>query len=248
MKKILFLFFITLWITNSFAKTIGFPEHYYKIKNSTIKKNYFFDYLYPYIVEANKNILIDRKFILSMKLNKHLSKRPKKIKRLFQIAQKYKIENPYDYPTLLKRVDIVPPSMALAQAAVESGWGNSRFVKEGNNLFGHWTYGNKGMVPLNRDPNATHLVRIFNSFEESISAYMLNLNRTKAYYIFRLKRLLLRESNQKISGLILSQTMINYSTIKEKYLAILKSMIIKNDLLKYDKKFYNNLKKEKNEI
>ncbi|PLY10884.1 MAG: hypothetical protein C0626_04425 [Arcobacter sp.] len=138
--------------------------------------------------------------------------------------------------------------MALAQAAVESGWGMSRFVKLGNNLFGHWTYGKKGIMPLRRDAKAKHLIRIFDSFEDSISAYMLNLNRTKAYYTFRNKRRELVKQKKKITGVPLSQTMINYSQIREKYLRILKNVIKKNKLQKYDEKFYNNLTKEKNEI
>ena len=247
MKRIFILFFTISSISFCFGKTIGFPKDYYEMKATVTKQNYFFDYLYPHIENANKTILEERKFILSIKDNKELDEESEEIQKLTQIAKKYSVLNPYDFDKLLKKVDIVPPSMALAQAAVESGWGTSRFAKLGNNLFGHWTYGKVGIVPLQRDSNSKHLIRIFDSFEESISAYMLNLNRTKAYYSFRNKRDQLRKQNKELSGLVLSQTMINYSQIKEKYLRILKSVIKKNSLQKYDEIFYN-LIKEKNEF
>lgn len=248
MKKLLSALIIIFAFSYSFAQTKGFPEDYYKMRATVKKQNYFFDYLYPHIENANKHILKEREFILSIKDNKDLDEESQEVQRLTQIAKKYSVLNPYDFDKLLKKINVVPPSMALAQAAVESGWGMSRFVKLGNNLFGHWTYGKKGIVPLKRDSNAKHLIRIFDSFENSISAYMLNLNRTKAYYSFRNKRRELQKENKQLTGLILSQTMINYSTIREKYLRILKSVIKKNSLQKYDEKFYNNLKKEKNEI
>ncbi len=250
MNKILFIL-STLFLINIYAGTTGFPDKYYKMKATIKKQNYFFNYLFPYIEHANIKILEDRKFILKMRLDKHFSRRVKNIQRLKLLAQKYRVDNIYDYNKLLIRVNIVPPSLALAQAAVESGWGTSRFVREGNNLFGHWTYGKngeKGMIPLNRDPNATHMVRIFDSFEKSISSYMLNLNRTEAYRAFRMLRSHFEKMNKELSGLILSQTLINYSQIKERYLRILKIVIQSNNLEKYDEKFYKNLKKEINEI
>ncbi|WP_298750462.1 glucosaminidase domain-containing protein [uncultured Arcobacter sp.] len=248
MKKVLSALFITFLFSYSFAQTTGFPEDYYKMRATIKKQNYFFDYLYPHIENANKNILKEREFILSLKDNKDLDEESQEFLKLTQIAKKYSVKDPLDFDKLLKKVNIVPPSMALAQAAVESGWGMSRFVKLGNNLFGHWTYGKKGIMPLRRDAKAKHLIRIFDSFEDSISAYMLNLNRTKAYYTFRNKRRELVKQKKKITGVPLSQTMINYSQIREKYLRILKNVIKKNKLQKYDEKFYNNLTKEKNEI
>jgi len=247
MKIFLPIIFILFFITSSFAETTGFPEDYYKMRATIKKQNYFFNYLYPHILNANKAILEEREFILSIK-DKELDEDSQEVQRLTKIAKKYSVLNPYDFNKLLKKVDVVPPSMALAQAAIESGWGTSRFAKLGNNLFGHWTYGKVGIVPLRRDPNATHLIRIFKSFEDSISAYMLNLNRTKAYYTFRNKREQLRNKQKEISGLVLSQTMINYSQIRERYLKILKNVIKRNSLSKYDQNFFTNLTKEKNEI
>lgn len=245
MKKIFLYFtFVTIFSSSSFALTTGFPKDYYKMKATIQKQIYFFNYLYFHIDKANKAILEDREFLLFLQKKEKLTKEGKYFDKLSALAKKYKVENPFNLEKLLKRVDVVPPSMALAQAAVESGWGMSRFVKLGNNLFGHWTYGKKGIVPLKRNPNAKHLIRIFNSFEDSISSYMLNLNRTGAYKSFREKRAKIRSNNQNPKGLDLSQTMINYSEIKERYLTILKNVIKKNKLQKYDEIFYTNLEKE----
>ncbi len=248
MKKFLLFSFLVLGFSFCFGETTGFPKEYYKMKATIKKQNYFFDYLYPHIENANRAILEEREFLLSIKGRNDLDEESQEIDRLTKIARKYGVLNPYDFDKLLKKVDIVPPSQALAQAAVESGWGTSRFTKLGNNLFGHWTFGKIGIMPLKRDANAKHLVRIFKSFEDSIAAYMLNLNRTKAYFQFRNKRLELRNNEKKITGIVLSQTMINYSQIRERYLKILKNVIRKNSLQKYDEMFFENLKKEKNEI
>lgn len=229
-----------LFIISCSYATSGFSQSYYKMKPTLKKQEYFFNFLYPRIERANKNILEDRAFLLSLNKNTSLDTNSTQYKKLKTIANRYKVKDPYNYNKLLKKVDIVPPSMALAQAAVESGWGMSRFVKEANNIFGHWTYGKKGIVSLRRDPGAKHLIRIFDSLEDSIAAYMLNLNRGRAYYDFRNKRAISRGKDEKISGLKLSQTMINYSGIKEKYLRILKRMIKSNHLEKYDEKFYAN--------
>ena len=132
--------------------------------------------------------------------------------------------------------------MALAQAAVESAWGRSRFVKEANNIFGHWTYNSQiGMIPRNRDLGATHFIRIFQSLKESVTAYMLNLNRNLAYKSFQEKRFELKKTAQKIDGLELSQTVLNYSGIAQDYLKILKDIIVLNNLQDYDNRFYQQI-------
>lgn len=243
--RFLFLFLLTFSFT---LAQNGFPNKYYKMRATKTKQIAFFDYLYPKIVAANKKILLDREFILSLDKNLNLDKESKEFTRLEKIAKRYSIKNSLNYEKILKKVDIIPPSMALAQAAVESGWGMSRFVKEGNNLFGHWTYGKVGIVPLRREKGAKHLIRIFSSLEASITAYMLNLNRGRAYYDFRNKRASARLKNKNPMGLKLSQTMINYSAIKKKYLRILKRMIKRNNLIPYDIKYYKDLEKETQKI
>ncbi|NQY24577.1 MAG: glucosaminidase domain-containing protein [Campylobacteraceae bacterium] len=242
MKKILLvLAFSSLLILNA----LGFPKEYYSLKDTKQMKTYFFNFLYPLIEEENNLILKDRAFILSLKTNKNLEKNSKDYLKLEKLAKTYSVKDMFDYKKLLKKIDIIPPSMALAQAATESGWGKSRFVKVANNIFGHWTYGKVGIVPLRRNKGSKHLIRIFPDLQTSIKAYMQNLNRTRAYSSFRNKRETQRKRSMELQGLALSQTMINYSAIREKYLKILGSIIRVNKLKNYDQKYYDQVLKNK---
>ncbi len=236
-KTVLFIFALLL----SLNADTGFPKEYYKLPVSK-QKEYFFNYFNEKIEIENRKILKERAFIKSLNGRKNLDKNSSKYKKLEHLQKKYKISNIYNYSKFLKRVDIIPPSLALAQAATESGWGKSRFFKKANNIFGHWTYNPKiGMVPLKRAKGKKHLIRIFSSLQDSIKAYMLNLNRTNAYYEFRLKRKQMREREEVINGMILSSTMTKYSGIGHDYVKILKSIIKKNHLVKLDKAFYTKI-------
>lgn len=219
----------------------GLPQEYYKIKSVKESKQYFFDYLYNEIKNENENILNQRNFVKNL-LDSNLltiDLNSPQFLYLLELKKKYRVKKLFSKDEYLKKIDVVPPSMALAQAAVESGWGKSRFIKEANNIFGHWTYNPKiGMIPEQRDEGATHFIRIFKSLQDSISAYMLNLNRNLAYKEFQDKRLEQREKSLNPDGLTLSQTMMNYSGIGHDYLSILKNVIEKNNLQEYDQKFY----------
>ena len=224
----------------------GMPSEYYEIRESKKSKKYFFDYINDLVQKENEKILKEREFvknilssnILSINYNSNI------FLQLLEIKKRYRVKNLFTLEEYLKKINIIPASMALAQAAVESGWGKSRFIKEANNIFGHWTYDPKiGMMPEQRDEDATHFIRIFKNLQDSISAYMLNLNRNRAYKTFQNKRYELIMGNKKLDGLTLSQTMLNYSGIAEEYLKMLKLMIESNSLLKYDK--YRNINKLK---
>jgi len=169
----------------------------------------------------------------------NINYKSKNFPKLLKLKKKYNVKSIFSLNEFLEKVDVVPPSLALAQAAVESGWGKSRFVKEANNIFGHWTYGEKGLIPKNRDENAKHKIRIFNSLQKSIRAYMLNLNSNRAYLLFREKRLQLREINLLPLGKELSVTMKNYSGIGKKYLKILSTLINGQNLSRFDYQFFN---------
>lgn len=237
--KILILstLFCTFLIANTVAK--GFPQEYYKLSGQK-SKDYFFNFLEKKIELENLKILKEREFILSLNGKKDLKKESKEYMQLEEIRKKYKIKNIYDYETYLRRVDIIPPSLAIAQAATESAWGKSRFIRQANNIFGHWTYNKKiGMVPLKREAGKKHMVRIFPTLESSIAVYMRNLNRTDAYKDFRINREKMRKNNTFINGYILSEDMTKYSAIGYEYVKILKSIISKYKLTNLDKKFYN---------
>ena len=132
-------------------------------------------------------------------------------------------------------MDIIPVSIAVAQAANESGWGTSRFALEGNALFGQWTYSKKGISPKNKDPNASHKILQFQILKASVRAYKNNLNTHNAYKEFREVRAQLREEGKKIIGLDLTRYLKNYAAIGEKYVLILEDIIEKNSLTDFDK-------------
>ena len=132
-------------------------------------------------------------------------------------------------------MDIVPTSIAIAQAANESGWGTSRFALEGNALFGQWTWSKKGISPKNKDKNKTHKVLQFQVLKASVKAYKNNLNTHNAYKEFREARAKIREDDEKINGLELTKYLKNYAGIGEKYVVILDSIIERNSLTDFDK-------------
>lgn len=118
---------------------------------------------------------------------------------------------------------------------MESGWGKSRFAREANNLFGHWTYSGVGLIPQNRAIGKTHMIRIFSSLQKSVNSYMLNLNTNEAYTDFRNKRLEARNKGKNFTGIEATKTMVNYSELKYEYNRMLKEMIEQNNLQIYDK-------------
>ncbi|MFA6685017.1 MAG: glucosaminidase domain-containing protein, partial [Arcobacteraceae bacterium] len=156
------------------------------------------------------------------------------ISQLLQLKKKYKIARLYDLRAYLRKIDIIPPSLALAQASLESGWGKSRFAKEANNLFGQWTYTGNGMVPENREEGKIHTIRIFRDLEDSVENYMLNLNIGWAYTDFRQKRYELRQKNETLDGYLLSETLLEYSSAGQAYVDDLKTMIDTNGFRRYD--------------
>jgi Bax protein len=133
----------------------------------------------------------------------------------------------------MRRVDTIPPSLVLAQAANESAWGSSRFAREGNNLFGEWTYKpGTGIIPAGRPAGATYEVRKFSSIYESIRSYMSNLNRNGAYRKLREIREILRDSNQPVTGMSLAQGLAKYSQRGNAYIVEIQAMIRQNKLMR----------------
>lgn len=248
-KKIFVCSTLVFLLSNAYAK--GMPKEYFKIQDINKSKKYFLNYIYTLVEKENSKILKERNFLKNILNSNLLSLNfdSSEFSKLIEIKKRYRVKKLYDLNSYLMKVDIMPPSMALAQAAVESAWGKSRFIKQANNIFGHWTYNPKiGMKPAKREIGATHFIRIFKSMQDSISAYILNLNRNRAYLSFQKKRFYLRSKNLNPDGLILSQTMINYSGIADEYLKILKQVIKKNKLKEYDNKFYQNIKTKPKDI
>ena len=140
-----------------------------------------------------------------------------------------------DISELVKRVDIIPTSIALAQAAKESGWGTSRFALEGNAIFGQWTWSGQGISPLQREGDKNHKVLKFPILRASVKAYQNNLNTHKSYKKFREKRESLRSKNKKfINGLDLTETLKNYAQTGVEYTKILNQIIKQNRLTDFE--------------
>lgn len=234
-KYILIALFLFTTFLNAFEG--GFGEEYYKINDPKAKKTAFVNTLLPKIIAAQKKILSDRIFIEKF-FKKYLftnSFRSRSdIIRLIKISKKYRIKQMYNEGEYLEKIDTIPVSLVLAQSAVESAWGESRFTREGNNIFGEWTWGKKGIIPEGRDKNARHKLRIFKSLDESIASYMLNLNRHYSYKEFRKLRAYHRAHRKAFTGLIAAQTMTNYSQMREVYSRLIVKVIKGNGFMGYE--------------
>lgn len=145
-------------------------------------------------------------------------------------------DSPGDWKHLMRRVDVIPPSLALAQAAKESAWGTSGFAREGNNFFGQWCFEKGcGLVPEDRSSGSDHEVAVFPSAEVSVDAYMRNLNRHRAYAPLRRIREELRRKDEPVTGKALAQGLEGYSEQGEEYVSQVQALIHSNDLTRHDR-------------
>jgi len=203
------------------------------------KKQLFFRGIAPMILRSNELIKKDRNRLelirSSLLSNDSLSKIDQTWTR--KLADLYKVKVPdghlkaAELDELWTRVDIIAPSLALAQAAEESGWGTSRFAAVGNAIYGQWTWGKDAIVPEEqRKELGNYGVASFESLQESISAYMLNLNTHNAYSDLRSIRATLRKNGEKITGKLLADGLLRYSERGEVYVESLKSMMDYNRL------------------
>jgi len=208
------------------------PKDLKNLGDTKKKRELFIKIVLPLILDENQKITDDRKKLFKI-LSKNFNTVGERVwlKRRFK---EYKIEDG-DLARLKMRMDIVPVSLALAQAANESGWGTSRFALEGNALFGQWTWSKKGISPKNKDPNKSHKVLQFQILKASVRAYKNNLNTHNAYQEFREARAQLRQEDKIIDGLKLAKYVKNYAAIGDKYVAILESIIERNSLTDFDK-------------
>ena len=208
------------------------PKDLKTLGDTKIKRELFIKIVLPLILDENQKIMDDRKKLFKI-LAKNFNTVGEKVwlKRRFR---EYKIED-QDLSKLKIRMDIIPVSIALAQAANESGWGTSRFALEGNALFGQWTWSKKGISPANKDPNKTHKILQFQILKASVRAYKNNINTHSAYKEFREVRAQLRQDDKQIVGLDLTKYLKNYAAIGEKYVSILENIIERNSLTDFDK-------------
>ena len=211
-----------------------------KYQNVTQKKHAFFSFLYPRIVLANTRILIQRQYLETLERKSTLAK--SEILWLEQEAERLRVdEEPGSdamFVQLGKRLDVIPPSLILAQAANESAWGTSRFARQGNNLFGQWCFTKGcGLVPQGREAGKQHEVAAFRSPYLSIQSYIQNLNSHPSYQLVRNLRSEARSGGQFASGMWLAAGLISYSERGKEYISEIRSMISFNKLSDYDQAF-----------
>ena len=208
-----------------------FPRDLDELQNTRLKKETFIKIVLPLIVAENERILADRKKLKRVYKKKNTTDLEKQWLRQKLLEYKVKKGNMEE---LLKRVDIIPTSIALAQAAKESGWGTSRFALEGNAIFGQWTWSGQGIAPLNRESNKNHKILKFPILRASVKAYQNNLNTHKSYIKFREKRSGMRDKKKDISGLDLTDTLGNYAQTGAEYIKILNQIIRQNRLTDFE--------------
>ena len=209
----------------------SFPREIKMIENTKERKEFFIQIVLPLILQENNKIRLERKRLFSI-INKNNNTVLEK-KWLNKKYKQYGIPSK-DLSTLKIRMDQVPVSLALAQAAKETGWGTSRFAQEGNALFGQWTWSGEGLKPKEADENKGHKVMKFNVLQASVRAYQRNLNTHKTYKEFRLARAKLRDSGEPLDSIILSQYLDEYAETGKQYVQILQKIIKQNNLKDFD--------------
>ena len=206
------------------------------------KKALFFDFIEPYIHEVNTEILQQRNRLLAIrdKVANNQALSASDLRYLSTLAEQYELEadilSSMDFLTvLLRRVDAIPVSLALAQAANESAWGTSRFAQNGNNFFGQWCYTDGcGIIPNRRRQGAVHEVKSFDTVKESVQAYIHNLNTFPSYQMLRRIRQQLRQQNRPLDGVTLADGLESYSERGLDYIEELQTMIYTNNLMARD--------------
>jgi Bax protein len=220
------------------------PSDFDQLQDVKLKKKLFYLITLPIIHESNRLILEDREMIINIEkkfLRKTLNEN--EVNETVRLAVKYKL----DYSTidlklfrdLKQRINIIPVSLALAQAIVESGWGQSRFALEGNALYGQWTTNEqKGIIPEDRDEDKTHAVRKFENLQQSVQAYMHNINTHRAYYSFRVVRRIAErvQYTDPISAKV--KFLAAYAEIGQEYVDKLELIIESNKLREFDRFAY----------
>lgn len=217
------------------------PSDFDQLQDVKLKKKLFYLIALPIIHESNRLILEDREMVINIEkkfLRADLNEN--EVNETVRIAVKYKL----DYSTidlklfrdLKQRINIIPVSLALAQAIVESGWGQSRFALEGNALYGQWTTNEqKGIIPEDRDEDKTHAVRKFENLKQSVQAYMHNINTHRAYYSFRVVRRIAErvQYTDPISAKV--KFLAAYAEIGQEYVDKLELIIESNKLREFDR-------------
>jgi len=207
------------------------PKEIVKIENAKKRKDLFIQIILPLVIDENNSIKLDRMKLFSI-LNKSKNTKAEQ-EWLYVKFKQYGVVNK-DLSSLKIRMDEIPVSMAIAQAAKETGWGTSRFAQEGNALFGQWTWSGEGIKPADAEDDSTHKVMRFKVLQASVKAYQRNLNTHSSYKGFRSARAELRDEGKKLDSMILSEYLDKYAETGKEYVKILQQIIRQNNLTDFD--------------
>ena len=207
------------------------PKDLKTLGDTKKKRELFIKIVLPLILEENAKIEQERKKLFKI-INKNYNTIEEK-KWLKNRFKEYKINNS-DISELKIRMDIIPASVAIAQAAKESGWGTSRFAIEGNALYGQWTWSDNGLEPLEKDLKSDHKIMQFNILRASVRAYKINLNTHNGYKKFREARANFRNQDKKLNGIELAQYLDKYAETGKEYTKVIKLIIEQNSLSDFD--------------
>jgi len=207
------------------------PAEIKMIENTKKRKDFFIQIVLPLIIQENNNIKLDRKTLFNI-INKSNNSDVEK-QWLEKKYKQYGVTS-RDLSTLKIRMDEIPVSLAIAQAAKETGWGTSRFAQEGNALFGQFTWSGEGLKPKDAKKGEAHKVMKFNVLQASVRAYQRNLNTHSTYKDFRKARAELRDQGKSLDSIKLSRYLNKYAETGNQYVEVIKKIIHQNKLKDFD--------------
>ena len=221
------------------------PDDFSEIQDVPTKKKLFYLVTLPLIYNTNTSIMQERRMVINIEkkfARKELNKN--ETDEIVRLSKKYKLDyseiNTKLFRKLKQRINIIPVSLALGQAIIESGWGQSRFATEGNALYGQWTTSeDKGIIPQDRDEDKTHAVLKFKNLSESVEAYMFNINTHQAYYNFRVIRRIDERIKYTDPISMKVKYLAAYAEIGDKYVDKLELIIASNNLQEFDRFKFN---------
>ena len=221
------------------------PDDFSEIQDVPTKKKLFYLVTLPLIYNTNTSIMQERRMVINIEkkfARKELIKN--ETDEIIRLSKKYKLDyseiNTKLFRKLKQRINIIPVSLALGQAIIESGWGQSRFATEGNALYGQWTTSeDKGIIPQDRDEDKTHAVLKFKNLSESVEAYMFNINTHQAYYNFRVIRRIDERIKYTDPISMKVKYLAAYAEIGDKYVDKLELIIASNNLQEFDRFKFN---------
>ena len=218
-------------LVNAGNQLTKLPKELKNIESPKKKKKLFIKIVLPLIIEENLKIRFDRKKLFEILNKNNTSKRDKAWLELK--FKQYGVKN-NDFAKLKIRMDEIPVSLAIAQAAKETGWGSSRFAQEGNALFGQWTWSGEGIKPLEVEKDKKHKVAKFKILKASVRAYQRNLNTHSSYKEFRIERAIQRDNDEKLDSLKLVKFLEKYAETGKEYTEVLTKIILQNSLTDFD--------------